>query len=152
MLTAAGAGVTAAATNAVTADEIIDLYYSLKEPYRRNAVWVMNDATVKAIRKLKLTGTGEYLWTPGFGVAPDTILGKPLRTSENIPTLAANKPVIAFGDIKAGYKIADRRGFEFKILDQLYAANGAIGFRGTSRMDGRGVLAADAIKVLKTKA
>lgn len=152
VLTAAGAGVTAAATAAVTADEIIDLYYSLKEPYRRNAVWVMNDATVKAIRKLKLTGTGEYLWTPGFGVAPDTILGKPLRTSENIPTLAASKDVMVFGDIKAGYKIADRRGFEFKILDQLYAANGAIGFRGTSRMDGRGVLASDAIKKLTTAA
>ncbi len=152
VLTAAGVGVTAAATNAVTADEIIDLYYSLKEPYRRNAVWAMNDLTVAAIRKLKLPGTGEYLWTPGFGVAPDSILGRPLRTSENIPTLAADSKVIAFGDINAGYKIADRRGFEFKILDQLYAANGAIGFRGTSRMDGRGVLAADAIKVLKTKA
>ncbi|MBQ1944700.1 MAG: phage major capsid protein, partial [Ruminococcus sp.] len=97
VLTAAGVGVTAAATNAVTADEIIDLYYSLKEPYRRNAVWAMNDLTVAAIRKLKLPGTGEYLWTPGFGVAPDAILGRPLRTSENIPTLAANKPVIAFG-------------------------------------------------------
>lgn len=152
VLTAAGVGVTAAGTAAVTADEIIDLYYSLKEPYRRSATWCMNDATVAAIRKLKAQGTGEYLWAPGFNGAPDTILGRPLRTSENIPTLAADKKVIAFGDIAAGYKIADRRGFEFKILDQLYAANGKIGFRGNARMDGRGVLASEAIKVLKTKA
>ena len=148
----AGVGVTAAATNAVTGDEIIDLYYSLKEPYRRNAVWAMNDLTVAAIRKLKLPGTGEYLWTPGFGAAPDMILGKPLRTSENIPTLAAGSKAIVFGDINAGYKIAVRRGYELKILDQRYAENGVIGFRGTSRADGRGILASEAIKVLKTKA
>ena len=152
VLTAAGVGVTAAATNAVTADELIDLYYSLKEPYRMTATWAMNDTTVAAVRKLKAQGTGQYLWAPGFNGAPDTILGRPLRTSENIPTLAAGKPVIAFGDIEAGYKIADRRGFEFKILDQLYAANGKIGFRGNARMDGRGILAGEAIKVLKTKA
>ena len=152
VLTAAGVGVTAAATNAVTADELIDLYYSLKEPYRRNATWVMNDLTVASVRKLKLAGTGEYLWTPGFGAAPDMILGKPLRTSENIPTLAANKPVITFGDFNAGYKIADRQGYELKILTENYANIGAIGFRGTSRSDGRGILASNAIKVLKTKA
>lgn len=150
--TAAGVGVTAAATNAVTGDEIINLYYSLKEPYRRNAVWAMNDLTVAAIRKLKLPGTGEYLWTPGFGAAPDMILGKPLRTSENIPTLAASSKAIVFGDINAGYKIAVRRGYELKILDQRYAENGVIGFRGTSRADGRGILASEAIKVLQTKA
>lgn len=152
VLTAAGLGVTAAGTAAITADELIDLYYSLKEVYRGNATWCMNGATVAAIRKLKAQGTGEYLWAPGFNGAPDTILGRPLRTSENIPTLAADKPVIAFGDINAGYKIADRRGFEFKILDQLYAANGKIGFRGNARMDGRGILADEAIKVLRTKA
>lgn len=152
VLTAAGVGVTAAATNAVTADELIDLYYSLKEPYRMTATWAMNDTTVAAVRKLKAQGTGEYLWAPGFNGAPDTILGRPLRTSENIPTLAADKPVITFGDFAAGYKIADRSGFEFKILDQLYAANGKIGFRGNARMDGRGILAGEAIKVLKTKA
>ena len=152
VLTAADLGVTTNATNAITADEVIDLYYSLKDEYRRDATWAMNESTVKAIRKLKATGTGEYLWAPGFNSAPDTILGRPLRTSANIPAIAADTKIMAFGDFSSGYKIADRQGFEFKILDQLYAANGQIGFRGAARMDGKGVLAGEAIKVLKTKA
>ena len=52
-------GVTAGSATAITADEIIDLVYSLKAPYRKNAVFLMNDATVKAIRKLK-DGQGQY--------------------------------------------------------------------------------------------
>ena len=160
MLTAAGVGVTAAATNAVTADEVIDLFYSVPDEYRSNATWAMNNATVKAIRKLKLSGTGEYLWTPGLSGTPDSIMGRPLRTSSNIPEMAANKAVIAFGDFEACYKIADRQGFEFRVLDQLYAATGQVGFRGAARSDGKGILltgvnGADGtigIKVLMTKA
>lgn len=159
-LTAAGVGVTAAATNAVTADEVIDLFYSVPDEYRSNATWAMNNATVKAIRKLKLSGTGEYLWTPGLSGTPDSIMGRPLRTSSNIPEMAANKAVIAFGDFEACYKIADRQGFEFRVLDQLYAATGQVGFRGAARSDGKGILltgvnGADGtigIKVLMTKA
>ncbi|MDY0410655.1 phage major capsid protein [Virgibacillus soli] len=49
----------------MTADEIIDLVYSLKAPYRKNAVFIMNDATIKAIRKLK-DGQGQYLWQPSL--------------------------------------------------------------------------------------
>lgn len=56
-------GVTAAATNAITADELISLVYALKSPYRRNANFLMNDATVSMIRKLK-DGNGAYLWQP----------------------------------------------------------------------------------------
>ena len=77
ILAAAGGaevGVTAASATAITADEVIDLFYSLKAPYRKNAVWVLNDATVKQIRKLKDT-TGQYLWQPSLVAGtPDTIL------------------------------------------------------------------------------
>lgn len=148
VMTAAGAGVTAAAADKITADEIIDLYYSLFEQYRSVSSWAMNDSTVKAIRKLKLTGTGEYLWAPGLNGAPDTILGRPLRTSANIDGIAAGKKVIAFGDFLGCYKIADRQGVELKVLDQLYAETGQIGFRGSVRTDGKGILASEGIKVL----
>lgn len=53
-------GVTAASSTAVTADELMDLFYSLKSPYRKKAVWVLNDSTIKAVRKLK-DSTGQYL-------------------------------------------------------------------------------------------
>ena len=152
VLTAAGTGVTAAATNAITADEVIDLFYSLPEEYRDNAAFVIHNTTVKLLRKLKTSGSGEYIWAPGFNGTPDTILGKPMHTSVNIPEVAANKAVIAFGDFEACYKIADRQGFNFKVLDQLYAATGQIGFRGDQRSDGKGIYASTGIKVLKTKA
>ena len=58
-------GVTAASATAVTADELMDLFYSLKSPYRKNAVWILNDSTIKAIRKLK-DNNGQYLWQPSW--------------------------------------------------------------------------------------
>lgn len=152
VLTAAGSGVTAAATNAITADEIIDLFFSLDEQYRENASFVMNNATLAVVRKLKTSGSGEYIWAQGFNGQPSTLLGRPVYTSSNIPTIAAGKKVIAFGDFEAGYKIGDRSGFNLKILNELYAANGQVGVRGDGRTDGKGILASSAIKVLTMKA
>lgn len=142
-------GVTAASATAITADEVIDLFYSLKAPYRKNAVWVLNDATVKQIRKLK-DSTGQYLWQPSLVAGtPDTILGRPVKTSAFMPVAAAGAKSIAFGDFKY-YWIADRQGRTFKKLSELYAANGQVGFMGTQRVDGKLILP-EAIKVLKQK-
>ncbi len=149
VLTGASVGVTTATNNKITADEIIDLYYSVPEQYRNNAVWVFNDATIKEIRKLK-DSNGNYLWVQGFGEQPATILGKPVHTSVNIDTIGASKVVGCFGDLSL-YKIADRSGFEFRVLDQLYAANGQVGFRGTGRTDGR-LIISEGIKTLKMHA
>lgn len=54
-------GVTAASATAITADEIINLVYSLKRPYRKNAKFIMNDQTISLLRKLK-DGNQAYLW------------------------------------------------------------------------------------------
>lgn len=152
ILAAAGGaevGVTAASATAITADEVIDLFYSLKAPYRKNAVWLLNDAIVKQIRKLKDT-TGQYLWQPSLVAGtPDTILGRPVKTSAFMPTAAAGAKTIAFGDFKY-YWIADRQGRTFKKLSELYAANGQVGFMGTQRVDGKLILP-EAIKVLQQK-
>lgn len=152
ILAAAGGaevGVTAASATAITADEVIDLFYSLKAPYRKNAVWLLNDATVKQIRKLKDT-TGQYLWQPSLVAGtPDTILGRPVKTSAFMPTAVAGAKTIAFGDFKY-YWIADRQGRTFKKLSELFAATGQVGFMGTQRVDGKLILP-EAIKVLQQK-
>ena len=91
-------GVTAASSTAVTADELMDLFYSLKSPYRKKAVWVLNDSTIKAVRKLK-DSTGQYLWQPSLVAGtPDTLLGRPVKTSAYMPVIAAGAKTIAFGD------------------------------------------------------
>lgn len=143
-------GVTAASATAVTADELIDLFYSLKSPYRRNAVWVLNDATIKAVRKLK-DGNGQYLWQPSLVAGtPDTLLGRPVKTSAYMPVAAAGAKSIAFGDF-GYYWIADRQGRSFKRLNELYAATGQVGFLASQRVDGKLILP-EAVKVLAQKA
>lgn len=142
-------GITAASATAITADELIDLFYSLKAPYRRNAVWVLNDSTIKAIRKLK-DNQGQYLWQPSLTAgAPDLLLGKPVRTSAYMPAIAADAKTIAFGDFSY-YWIADRQGRSFKRLNELYAATGQVGFLASQRVDGKLILP-EAIKVLAQK-
>jgi len=143
-------GVTAAGATAITVDEVLDLFYSLKSPYRKNAVWVMNDSTVKAIRKLK-DGQGQYLWQPSLTAGtPDTILNRPVYTSAYVPTIAAGAKTIAFGDF-GYYWIADRQGRSFKRLNELFATTGQVGFMATQRVDGKLILP-EAIKVLQQKA
>lgn len=143
-------GVTAASSTAVTADELMDLFYSLKSPYRKKAVWVLNDSTIKAVRKLK-DSTGQYLWQPSLVAGtPDTLLGRPVKTSAYMPVIATGAKTIAFGDFSY-YWIADRQGRSFKRLNELYAANGQVGFLGSQRVDGKLVLS-EAVKVLAQKA
>lgn len=142
-------GVTAASATTITADEIIELFYSLKAPYRKKAVWVMNDSTVKTIRKLK-DANNNYLWQPALTAGtPDTLLGRPVYTSSYVPAIAAGKKTIAFGDFSY-YWIADRQGRTFKKLSELYAATDQTGFVGTQRVDGKLILP-EAIKVLVQK-
>ena len=142
-------GVTSASATAITFDELMDLFYSLKSPYRRNAVFVTNDATVKAIRKLK-DGSGQYLWQPSLTAGqPDTLLNRPIKTSTYVPAIASGAKVMAFGDF-GYYWVADRQGRSFQRLNELFAATGQIGFRATQRVDGKLVLP-EAIQVLQMK-
>jgi HK97 family phage major capsid protein len=143
-------GVTAASATALTCDEVIDLYHALRSPYRKNAVWLTNDATIKAIRKLK-DGNGQYIWQPSLvAKEPDTILGRPVRTSTCMPEIASGAKTVAFGDFSY-YWIADRQGRTFKRLGELFAPTGQVGFLGSQRVDGRLILG-EAVKVLQQKA
>ena len=146
----AGVGVTTTSVSGISFDEIMDLFYSLKSPYRKNAVFVTNDATVKAIRKLK-DGNGQYLWQPSVTAGqPDTILNRPLKTSAYVPVIASAAKTIAFGDFSY-YWVADRQGRSFQRLNELYAATGQVGFKATQRVDGKLILN-EAIKILQMKA
>nr|WP_169406868.1 phage major capsid protein [Desulfoscipio gibsoniae] len=81
---------------------------------------------------------------------PNTLLNRPVKTSAYVPTIAAGKKVIAFGDM-GYYWIADRQGRIFQRLNELYAATGQVGFRAAQRVDGKLILK-EAIKILKVKA
>ena len=106
IVTNSAAGVTAASATAVTADEIIDLVHSVDPAYRQspNAAIMMNDSTLKAIRKLK-DGNGNYLWQMGdFQIGtPQNILGYPVVVNQDMDSIATGKKTILFGDMSRFY-------------------------------------------------
>lgn len=145
----ADVGVTAASGTAITAEEIISLFYSVKAPYRKNAIWVFNDATMAAIRKLK-GNDGQFLWQKALHEGDhETLLGKPVFTSPFMPEIAAGNKIAAFGDFSY-YWIGDRQGITFRRLNERYADSGQVGFLATKRVDGKLILP-EAIKVLQMK-
>lgn len=142
--------ITTASATAITADEVINLDYSLKRPYRKNAKFIMNDQTIAVLRKLK-DSNGAYLWQPSLQAGePDRLFGYEVYTSPYVPTIAAGKPVIAFGDFSY-YNIGDRGTRSFAELKELFAGNGMVGFVAKERVDGKLVLP-EAVQILKMKA
>ncbi len=143
-------GKTTSGATSISFDEIMDLFYSLKSPYRKNATFLMNDSTVKAIRKLK-DGNGQYIWQPSMSAStPDMVLNRPILTSTYMPEIAAGNKTVVFGDFKY-YWIADRQGRSFKRLNELFAVTGQVGFVATQRVDGKLILS-EAVKYLQQKA
>ena len=140
-------GVTAGSATAITLDNLLDLIYALKAPYRKNAKFLMKDTTVSAIRKLK-DNNGAYLWQPSVQAnQPDKLLGYDLYTSPYVPEPAAGALPVAFGDFY-NYWIADRTGRTVQKLIELYAGNGQVGFIATERVDGK-VILPEGIQLMK---
>lgn len=132
-------------TAALKADDLLDLVYGLKRPYRKSASFIMNDATLAQIRKFK-DNNGAYIWQPSYKEGePDRVLGYKVHTSAYAPTDA-----IAFGDYSY-YNIGDRGARSFKQLNELFAGNGMIGMVAKERVDGKLILP-EAVQILKLKA
>ena len=136
-------------TASIKTDDLLNLIYDLKRPYRKKARFVMNDKTIGAIRKLK-DNNGAYLWQPSVQAGePDKILGYPVHTSAFCPQMEAGKPFIAFGDFSY-YKIGDRGTRSFAELKELFAGNGMVAFVAKERVDGKLTLP-EAIQIMKVK-
>lgn len=131
-------------TAAIKSDDLIDLVYGLKRPYRKKASFIMNDATLASLRKLK-DNNGAYIWQPSYKEGePDRVLGYAVHTSAFAPTNA-----IAFGDYSY-YNIGDRGSRSFAELRELFAGNGMVGYVAKERVDGKLILP-EAVKILKLK-
>lgn len=126
-----GNAYTAASATAITADEMVNVFHSLKAPYYPNAKWLMNNNTLCAVRKLK-DSTGNYLFhqnelTTGYA---GTILGKPVLISECMPDIGTGAKPVLFGDFKRGYKAVRNPDITLTLLREMYAGIGAIGVQG----------------------
>lgn len=134
----------------IKTDDILNLIYALKRPYRKNASFIMNDATLAELRKLK-DNNQAYIWQPSYQAGePDRLCGYEVHTSPYCPTLAAGKPAIAFGDYSY-YNIGDRGTRSLQLLRELFAGNGMVGYIMKERVDGLLILP-EAVQILHVKA
>ena len=138
----AGGGHVANTVASIKADDMIDLVYALKRPYRKKAGFIINDKNLAVIRKLK-DGNQAYIWQPSYTAGePDRILGYPVYTSAFAP-----EDAISFGDYSY-YNIGDRGSRSFAELRELFAGNGMIGYVAKERVDGKLILP-EAVQILK---
>lgn len=139
-------GGAAAFASSNPADVFIDAYYALKSGYRQSARWLMADAIMASVRKMK-DGQGNYLWAPPTAPdAPATILSKPVVTDDNMPGLGANAFPVAFGDFKRAYLVLDRTGV--RVLRDPYTNKPYVHFYTTKRVGG-GIANFEAVKLIK---
>jgi HK97 family phage major capsid protein len=128
-------------TTSIIYDDLVDLYHSVDAAHRMSpgARWMMNDSSLKVIKKLKDT-SGRPLWlngyTSGFGSSfPGTILDRPYILNQDVATMAANAKSVLFGDLSK-YKIRLVQGTSLRRLDELFAQAGQVGFVAFMRTDG----------------
>lgn len=141
---AGGGNVMGTLSAALKSDDVLDLIYGLKRPYRKAASFIMNDHTLAQLRKLK-DNNGQYIWQPSYQAGePDRVLGYKVNTSAYAPADA-----VSFGDYSY-YNIGDRGSRSFAELRELFAGNGMIGYVAKERVDGRLILP-EAVQILKLK-
>lgn len=132
-------------TAAIKSDDVLDLVYALKRPYRKTAKFILNDQTLLSLRKLK-DNNGAYMWQPSYQAGePDKLLGYSVYTSAYAP-----KTLISFGDYSY-YNIGDRGTRSMQELRELFAGNGMIGYVVKERVDGKLILP-EAVQILKLQA
>lgn len=137
----------ASTTDYFTENDVIKLFYSLKDEYAKKASFLMSRNTVQKVRLLKDSTSGAYLWNPALlGSASDTLLGCPVYQSDFLDSVDTSKEVMIFGNFKY-YQIVDRIGI--KILRDPYTSKPFIRFYTTKRVGGD-VIRTEAFKVLKT--
>lgn len=142
ILSANGGAEIGATATALSYDDVVALYFSVKPEYRKNGKWLMNDKTAFALRKIKDKDVN-YIWNH----SNDTILGKEVLISEFMPNATAGASPVAFGDFRY-YTIIDRDHTSIKALREKFATVSQVGYLGFEFLDGK-LVRPDAIKVLK---
>lgn len=136
-------------TGTFNTDDLINLQYSIRRPYRKNASWLMSDETLAKIRKLK-DSTQNFIWQPSFMEnEPSRLLGQPVYTSPYMPAPETGKLAIFYGDFNY-YVVAERGQRTIRALRELFALQDISAFLILERIDGK-LIDNEAIRGLKIK-
>lgn len=138
-LTTSGTVYTLPSATSITSGDIIQIFHALKSPYQQNAVWIMSNATLCAVRMLS-DGAGRYIFhqsenlTTGYS---GVILGKPVLVSEAMDNIGAGKIPILFGDFGRAYKVNINPEMSLQILNEKYSEYGMKGVQAIMWLDGK---------------
>jgi len=139
-LPVAGTGVTGATgtTGAFTADNVIDLVYSLDGALRAKPSFAMlaNSTSISALRKLK-DSQNRYLFDIGLGQDKrDLVLGVPVIETPSMPSPGLGANSLAVGDLKSLY-IRNAGGLQVDRSDDYAFGNDLSTWRATWRFDSK---------------
>lgn len=139
-LTSSGVTVTSA-TAGPTYAELVTIEHSLDPAYRDNASWLMNDKTVSLIEALVDTAGRPLIWSAGNSLSegrmPKTLLGYPVIIDQAMPDLLTGSTKgMVFGDLRQAYVVRSIKDVSVVTVNELYAANGQVGFMAWARYDG----------------
>ncbi|MDP9010780.1 MAG: phage major capsid protein [Pseudomonadota bacterium] len=132
----AGNSTTSGETASITYDDLVELEHSVDPAYRKSARFMMSDAALKVIKKLK-DGIGRPLWMAGLAVKePDTINSFPYVINQDMAAPAASAKSVLFGDF-SNYFIRRVAGVQILRLTERYADFNQVGFLAFQRWDGQ---------------
>jgi len=152
VVTQASLGKTAAATNLITWDEVIDLFHSVDIAYRNmpGSAFMMHDGTAAFLRKLK-DSQNRYLWEMSLQAGlPDRAFGQPVIINNDMvgPPSATAQRVVVYGNF-AAYAIRDAGSVQVYRADELRILNGQVVFLAIQRSDGN-LVDTTAVRYLRT--
>ena len=133
----------------ISTDDLLDLKHAIPSKYRKDAVFLMHDSTLRELFKLR-TGEGQYIWyeNPKKNI-PLAIFSHRVITCPSMPTIESGKPPILFGDFKH-FVIGDRKHRRIKRLTEVHAQQGQVAYIMSRRVDAK-LLDRNAIAALKVK-
>ena len=130
--------VTTSSAYAITTDDLIQVQGKVKDVFQGNAIWIMNEATRTAIRQLK-SQTGSYLLNEIYDLSSpfkNTLLGKPVYVSDNMPEIEAGKIAVYYGDM-SGLATKFSEDINIEVLREKYATQHAYGIVGWLEFDSK---------------
>ena len=129
----AAASAVEAGTTSFTADNLIDLSYSLDSAARAlQPKFMMNTSTLGALRKLK-DNDGRYIYDP-TSIGGQTLLGFPVVENSAMADIGTGARSVVFG-VLSSYSVLST-GLSVAVSQDAYFANDIIGYRFTFRVDG----------------
>lgn len=142
-------GAVSAQTDSISMDDMLDLLYSVKAPYRENGTWVVSESAYYMLRKIR-SHNGRPLWAANLADGEsETLFGYPILVSKHLDDVAAGSKSVLFGDFSF-FWIGNRGKRVVKRLTERYADHGQVAYITSERVDAK-LMLPEAVKVLKTK-